>query len=281
MHHLSRNGHATLAALVLAAAILIAPGALALPAADPVPGGIALVELPAAATGARYRGKPVMVLEADGNRFAVVGIPLSAKAGTHKLELSGAATINFPVRDKRYQEQRLTIKDDRKVNPYAEDMERIRKEREEMDAVFDSFSNRVPSTRFVRPATGPISSPFGLKRFLNDQPRSPHSGLDIAAPDGDPIIAPARGRVAATGNYFFNGNTVLLDHGQGLISMYCHMSRIDVAVGDEVQTGQVLGAIGMTGRVTGPHLHWSVSLSDARVDPNLFLSESTASTPTE
>ncbi len=268
-------------AVLLPVLAMATPFVHGLPISDPVPGGIAVVKLPETTTAATYKGKPVMVLNNEGNHFAVVGIPLSAKAGTHKLEVTGGAPISFSVRDKRYKEQRLTIKDDRKVNPYAQDMDRIRKEREEMDAVFDSFTSGVPSTRFVMPATGPISSPFGLKRFLNDQARSPHSGLDIAAPDGDPITAPARGRVAATGNYFFNGNTVLLDHGQGLISMYCHMSRIDVKPGDEVATGEVLGAIGMTGRVTGPHLHWSVSLNDARVDPNLFLPETQTNTATQ
>ena len=100
-----------------------------------------------------------------------------------------------------------------------------------------------------------------------------HEWFDIAAAEGVPIAAPAAGKVVATGNYFFNGNTILLDHGQGLITMYCHMSRIDVSLGDVVAEETVLGAVGQTGRVTGPHLHWSVSLNNARVDPNLFLVE--------
>lgn len=245
---------------------------MALPRAEPVPGGVAVIELDAEAERVTYNDRPVLQIRADGKSWAVVGIPLSAAAGPHEIVADGQA-LAFTVTDKSYREQRLTIENRRKVNPYAEDMDRISRERREMDAVFESFTASEPRFGFALPTEGPISSPFGLKRFLNDQPRSPHSGLDIAAPEGTDIVAPAAGRVAATGDYFFNGNTVLIDHGRGLITMYCHMSRIDVEVGDEVVVGDVLGAVGMTGRVTGPHLHWSVSLNDARVDPNLFLSE--------
>jgi murein DD-endopeptidase MepM/ murein hydrolase activator NlpD len=211
-----------------------------------------------------------MILENEGQQYAIVGIPLSAKAGSHTLSL-GSTKKNFNVQSKAYEEQRLTIKDDRKVNPYAEDMERIKRERTEMANVFTHFENMDYGTDFILPVTGIVSSPFGLRRFLNEQPRNPHSGLDIAADEGVPIGATAAGNVVAVGDYFFNGNTVLIDHGQGLITMYCHMSRTDVKVGDSLKSGDIIGAVGQTGRVTGPHLHWSVSLNNTRVDPNLFL----------
>jgi len=244
----------------------------ALPQSNPVPGGIAVISVQPGET-ATYGSRPVMVIEEDGNAFAIVGIPLSGKPGTHHIKTQ-SGSYSFTVQEKEYETQRLTIENKRKVNPYDRDMERIRRERSEMNKAFNNFDTARPvAIEFTLPAEGPISSPFGLNRILNDQPRSPHSGLDIAAGQGEPISAPASGKVIATGNYFFNGNTVLLDHGQGLISMYCHMSRIDVEKGNVVEKGELLGAVGQTGRVTGPHLHWSVSLNNARVDPNLFITE--------
>ncbi len=258
----------------LICSLLMAAGASALPKHHAVPGGVAVVPVEES-SGITFKGKPVMVVGEGDKYFAIVGIPLASRPGSYKLK---ARKQNYPfmVEAKDYETQRLTITNKRKVNPLTNDMPRINKERAEMDAVFTAFNVDQPvATDFTLPASGPISSPFGLRRILNDQPRSPHSGLDIAADEGARISAPADGRVVATGNYFFNGNTVLLDHGQGLVTMYCHMSRINVSEGDLVARGDLLGAVGQTGRVTGPHLHWSVSLNNARVDPNLFLSVET------
>ena len=270
-------------AVVAATTALFSTQLFALPQHNPVPGGIAVIPVPLSTSTVLFENRQVMLLSSQKGKYAVVGISLKTRPGDYPLELTHKTAsdtdehqsmLSFQVGAKEYRVQRLTIENKRKVNPYKEDMDRIIRERNEMNKAFKSFENLAqPAVDFVLPAEGPISSPFGLKRILNDQPRNPHSGLDIAAPTGTPIHAPATGRVTAVGNYFFNGNTVLLDHGQGLISMYCHMSETTVAVGDTLSPGDLIGKVGKTGRVTGPHLHWSVSLNNARVDPNLFISE--------
>ena len=182
------------------------------------------------------------------------------------------ATIKYvTVRVKNYPEQRLTIKDKLKVEPNPEDLARIERERETTEAVKRRFSPPAPATNFALPASGPLSSRFGLRRIFNGLPRNPHAGLDVAVGTGAPIKAPAAGVVTNTGDYFFNGNTVFIDHGQGLISAYMHLSRVDVRAGQTVKRGETLGAAGGTGRVTGPHLHWAVILNNTAVDPQLFL----------
>lgn len=255
---------------------------MALPKHDSVPGGIAVIPVPTSTAKVHFKDQQVMLVSFEDKKYAVIGISLKTQPGNYPLKLDYLAAenekrktpnkLNFKVDNKAYEVQKLTIKNKRKVNPYKEDMDRIIRERNEMNAAFNSFDTRdQPAVSFVLPTEGPISSPFGLKRILNNQARNPHSGLDIAAPTGAAIRAPAAGVVTAVGNYFFNGNTVLLDHGQGLISMYCHMSETKVSIGDEIFRGDLIGKVGQTGRVTGPHLHWGVSLNNARVDPNLFL----------
>ncbi|MBT3425712.1 MAG: peptidoglycan DD-metalloendopeptidase family protein [Gammaproteobacteria bacterium] len=241
----------------------------ALPSHNPVPGGIAVLEIPANSS-ARFEGDPVLTASDSGKHYAIVGISLSQKPGLATLA-TDSGQVKFTIVSKNYLTESLTIPDQSKVTPPSRDYPRIKAERAEMNRVFTSFSqDRVDST-FELPVTGRTSSSFGKRRILNGLPKNPHSGMDIAAAEGTPVKAPAPARVAATGNYFFNGNTVLLDHGQGLITLYCHLSRIDVKIGDKVEREDVLGAVGQTGRVTGPHLHWSVSLNNNRVDPALLL----------
>jgi len=236
------------------------------------------VELPAGSdiTQVHFNQHPVLVVATGGNYTAVVGLPLGTRPGTHSLKLrtlDGQQTsVAFQVNDKQYQTQHITIKDKRKVNPEKRDMERIGREQQRIKEALAHWDPQSPeSLRFELPVEAPMSSPFGLRRFFNEQPRKPHSGLDLAAAAGTPIRAPAAGRISDTGDFFFNGNTVFIDHGQGLVTMYCHLSRVDVKPGQRVRAGEVIGAVGKTGRVTGPHLHWSVSLNDARVDPVLFV----------
>ena len=249
----------------------------------PVPGGIAVITLPEDAdpATARYRDRKVLVTRIDENVIAVIGLPLASKPGRHFLEVTNrqgqSSMLGFQVEDKAYEEQHITIKDKRKVNPGKRDMVRINRETKQIKTALQHWSAQDSVVvDFQKPVAGPTSSPVGLRRFFHEQARKPHSGLDIAAPAGTAIRAPAPGTVLDTGDFFFNGNTVLIDHGQGLVTMYCHMSNIDVAPGQVVATGEVLGEVGMTGRVTGPHLHWGVSLNDARIDPRLFLTETAA-----
>ncbi len=250
----------------------------AFPRAEPVPGGVAIVDL-GPATGkapvVHYGKRRVLVRRRNGRFEAVVGIPLSARPGTARLAISADGRPGgreFRIAPKEYATQHITLKNRRMVNPSAKDLERIRREKKIILGALATWRD-TPNvqTRFDLPVDGRLGSPFGLRRFFNGQPRKPHSGLDIAAPQGAPIRAPADGVVVTTGHYFFNGNTVFVDHGQGLVTMYCHLHDIAVKPGQTVQRGDLLGHVGMTGRVTGPHLHWGVSLNNVRVDPKLFL----------
>ncbi|GLQ00153.1 peptidase M23 [Methylophaga thalassica] len=221
-----------------------------------------------------FEDKPVMVVKADGLWQAVVGIPLASKAGTLRIVVKRGeekSTQLFSIKDKQYPTQYITVNDERKVNPNPIDMKRINQESSRIQEALTAWTetNNEP-VNFVWPIKGRVSGLFGRRRVFNGEPRNPHSGMDIAAKTGTPIHAPATGIVRGTGNYFFNGNTVFIDHGQGLITMFCHLSRLDVQDGQTVKQGDIIGAVGATGRVTGPHLHLGVSLNNERVEPRLF-----------
>lgn len=265
--------------LALLAGLLPSLSAFALPMHAPVPGGIAVIDLgPAngARPQARWDQQPLAVVIEGGRWYALLGIPLDALPVPLEIRVSRrstatAETISIPIGSKNYPEQRLTIKEKRKVEPDPDDLARIAREKAHTEQIKQHFSDTLPDTRFARPADGRLSSRFGLRRIFNGLPRNPHSGLDFAAPSGAPVRAPAAGVVLDTGDYFFNGNTVFIDHGQGLISAYMHLSRIDVRSGQKIGKGEAIGAVGSTGRSTGAHLHWTVILNNTAVDPELFL----------
>jgi len=267
-----------LAALALALATL-GVGAVELPREHRVPGGVATIALGASAEppSVRVDNRPVLVVK-DGTQWtAVVGIGLGAAPGPMTLQVQRSShaqsneSLRLEIAPFRYAEQRLKVAPG-KVDLSKADLARYERERVHLAAVAATFSETPPQTlRLLQPTPGARSSSFGLRRVFNGQSRNPHSGMDIAAASGTPVIAAAAGRVIDTGDYFFNGNTVWLDHGGGLLTMYCHLSAIDVKPGDTVAAGERIGAVGATGRVTGPHLHWSVSLNRAMVDPGLFL----------
>lgn len=252
-----------------------------LPHDDPVPGGIAVIKLhsqDSAMPVVKYNDNRVLVMRNDQNWYAIVGIPLTEKPGNHTLQTNTRGTpIKFTVNDKQYKTQKITIEDKRKVEPGKEDLKRIAKEKRRMEKAFSYWSDRsVTTLEFLMPVAGELSSPFGLRRFFNDLPRNPHSGLDIAAPKGAPVQAPLDGVVIDTGDFFFNGNSIFIEHGQGLVTLYCHLDSIKVKKGQHVTQGDVIGTVGNTGRATGPHLHWSISLNNARVDPSLFMDQQTS-----
>ena len=241
-----------------------------------VPGGVARIDLgPAAARPQAWADAvPLLVLGSPSGWTALVGIALSAEPGTARIRVqgeSGERELAYTIAPKRYTEQHLKVAP-RTVDLSPEDLARHERERAHQQGVIATFSAPPAGEPHMRPPTpGRRSSSFGLRRVFNGQPRNPHSGMDIAAPTGTPVVAPLAATVIDTGDYFFNGHTVWLDHGGGLLSMMCHLSRIDCKVGDRLAVGQRLGTVGATGRVTGPHLHWTVSLNRASVDPALFI----------
>ncbi|GHC96124.1 peptidase [Pseudorhodoferax aquiterrae] len=277
-------------ALLSAASLLVPPALQAAPArkqppAPPdmwprpaaVPGGVARLSLgPAPTRPQAHAGDlPLLVLGDAIEWTALVGIALAAQPGEAAISVSmpGAAPRRLPYRiaAKKYQEQRLTVSP-RTVDLSPEDQARYEREREHLAGVMATFSPAVPAQLRMRvPVPGRRSSSFGLRRVFNGQARNPHSGMDIAAATGTAVRAPLDGRVIDVGDYFFNGGTVWLDHGAGLLSMYCHLSAMDVKPGDALRAGEAFCKVGATGRVTGPHLHWSVMLNRAMVDPALFI----------
>ncbi|NNM51106.1 MAG: peptidoglycan DD-metalloendopeptidase family protein, partial [Pseudomonadales bacterium] len=229
-----------------------------------------------AAPEAWYHGHRVLVTGHDGHWQAVVGIPLTQTAGDDTLHVTGLAdNLHFTVAHRDYPEQHIVLTNPHQVNPSSDELSRIHGElKQELEdfATFDGSVDPHALSLSQLPVTShQVLSAFGLKRFFNGEPRAPHSGLDLKAAEGAPVTAPAAGRVLMTQNLFFNGNTVMLDEGQGLVSMYCHLSQIAVHEGQQIKPGELLGYVGHTGRATGPHLHWSVSLNGVRIDPRLLL----------
>jgi murein DD-endopeptidase MepM/ murein hydrolase activator NlpD len=278
-------------AMIASLTVLLSPRwrhALAGPAASDVwpralavPGGVARLALgPTPTRPKAFAGDiPVKVIGDAIAWTALVGIALSAKPGQASITVRQAdgteRQLGYTIEPKSYREQRLKVAPGH-VDLSPQDLARFERERQHVQSITESFSESTSEAFDLRmrvPVAGARSSSFGLRRVFNGQSRNPHSGMDIAAATGTPIHAPMAARVIDTGDYFFNGNTVWLDHGGGLLSMVCHLSAIGVRAGDRVDSGDVIGQVGATGRVTGPHLHWGVMLNRSMVDPALFLAD--------
>jgi murein DD-endopeptidase MepM/ murein hydrolase activator NlpD len=257
---------------------LFTMGVHAFPVDSRVPGGIALIPIEQEHSSARFtfNNKPVLMGQKNGQNVAVVGLPLNLKPGEHsisaELEDSKARIRKFfEVVDKQYTTQRINIKNKRKVNPYKKDMQRISTESKRKRIAANHWDSRSPDLDFLTPVDGIMTGSYGKRRIFNGQARRPHSGMDIAADTGVAVVSPSDGVVIESGDFFFSGNIVYIHHGQGLITLFAHLDRIDVSVGEQVKKGQVIGTVGATGRVTGPHLHWSIGLNGSWIDPALFI----------
>lgn len=269
------------AAALLGLALAIAEGALAAsirvdPPVVPV-GGLAIVRVAAAEPRGKFDGRPLRFFGAGGEHVALVGIDLDRAAGRYPIRVettSGVVETTIEVRATRFPEERLTV-----PKTYTEldakTLARVKREQKLLGALWPkSAGERLWRGDFVRPADGPSGSPFGLRRFFNGEPRSPHAGIDIRAPQGALVRSANRGRVVLAKDLFFTGKTLVLDHGLGVFTLYVHLSKMNVASGKVVERGAEIGRVGATGRATGPHLHFAVRVGDARIDPDAILARS-------
>jgi murein DD-endopeptidase MepM/ murein hydrolase activator NlpD len=243
------------------------------------PGDLVLLTITtrAAASSLRARAfdRELLPFAAGARRWRVlVGVDLETSPGTYavSIEADGSAGVDtaaykLVVAPRTFRTRTLTV-DDAYVNPPATTVERINREAAELNELWAASNPaKLWDGPFIRPVPDPANSAFGTRSILNGQPRSPHSGADFSSAAGTPIKAPNGGRVVLAGDRYFTGNTVMIDHGLGLFSLFAHLSEMSVKDGAMVRTGDVIGKVGATGRVTGPHLHWSVRLNGARIDP--------------
>ncbi|MGB6018911.1 MAG: M23 family metallopeptidase [Sulfurimonadaceae bacterium] len=249
-----------------------------LPENAPFPGGVIVQEVESTIQPEAYAGKRQLMVLPSGEKdkyFIVAGISLNKKVETpFKVTIKEGKQKQFHsfiLEDKAYKKQYINMKNKRKVSPEQQDMKRIKDESSRSRKALALFSSKkFADLSMVKPVDVNISDDFGKRRYFNKKPRRPHSGVDMAAPIGTKIVAPLAGKIVEIGDFFFNGNVIFIDHGLGLVSMYCHMHKFDVNKGQVVKKGEKIGEVGATGRVTGPHLHWGVSLNGSMVDPRLF-----------
>ncbi len=241
-----------------------------------VPGGVAELSLPGTdgSLEARSMGHRGAVVRKGGRIVLLVPVALETKPGRYPLVLERDGSkrrYDLLVVPKRYDEQHLVIRRKRMVEPSSADRKRIRSEAPRKRRAKAYRTAKVPDADLIWPVDGAISSTFGLRRYFNGKPRSPHRGIDIAASAGTPVRAASDGVVVDAGDFFFSGNLVFIEHGQGLMTLYAHLEKFVVEAGERVKKGQRIGYVGSSGRATGPHLHFSTLIDGVYVDPALFL----------
>lgn len=257
------------------------------------PGEVVLVTLessrPVRRVSGTVFGKDFPFFASSNSRVwrGLIGIDLETRGGRYVIDVRGMRADDSPfqvahslqILDKKFPTRRLTV-DEQFVTPPKEVEERIRRESQRVEETFRVLApQRMWRGSFTAPVPGPASSSFGRRNILNGKPRSPHTGTDFSAETGTPISAPNSGKVVLAADLYFSGNTVIIDHGLGLYSFFAHLSQFSVHEGDEVRARQVIGLVGATGRVTGPHLHWTVRLVGTRVDPLSLISALSLQSP--
>ena len=210
-----------------------------------------------------------LIIIIDGSLYKLIPLPFDKQNSS--IEIDGQK-ININQKD--FGESRISIKNESMVNLSKSDYERTLKESKIIQGAAYSFSKSLnPDLNFIKPVEGIISSRYGKKRFINGKPRSPHLALDIAAAEGTQIISPSKGTVILIGDFFYSGKFIVVDHGFGLVSSYSHLSKITVKENELINKGQKIGEVGSTGRVTGPHLHWTVYLNKVKINPESLINE--------
>jgi len=288
----ARGLNASLLATALAVAGTLAASTAALPAraqaadarvvfpASASQGALVIGKVPAGSR-VEYAGR---MLRVSGYGSVVFGIGRDER-GPLQLRITrpdgSSDTATIAVTPRVWPTEQVNGVPPKTVNPPPAIAERIKREQAQVTAARDRDDARTDFTQaFIWPVQGRISGRFGNARVYNGQPGAGHSGMDIAVPTGTPVKAPAAGVVTfAAPDLYLTGGTLLLDHGFGVSSNFLHLSRIDVRVGDRVEQGQVIGAVGATGRATGPHLHWGMNWFDVRIDPLLVLERANTPAP--
>ena len=247
--------------------------ALSIKPPTPFPGAPVLITLPKGTEKVSFLGRDYLPFSFKGESLVLVAVPLGTKPGRYPLVLKGknVSKILLSVHPRQYPEEHLRVPP-KMVHYPPRILARVKREVRLIRKTVNVFHPQpYLDGPFVWPVAGRISSPFGFRRVYNGQPRSPHSGIDLACPEGTPVKAANRGKVALVGDFYLPGKIVILDHGLGIYTVYCHLSKILVKEGMWLEKGEVLALSGKSGRVTGPHLHFGCYIRGIKVDPKVLL----------